>query len=169
MIDKRSSSLATATSWLAVVLSAILIAWGVFKYGLSTEVHQRFWLDIFGRTDGPMTFRFFLQPTMAAIAAVHDGRRDAREGHKSFFWTALWDPAQPRGRLREGLTSTARIMLLGMAMDVVYQSQVYDRFYPAEAVMIAILLAVVPYFIIRWIVEIVARARSRNTNARSDQ
>lgn len=147
-------------TWLVVGLSGILIVWGVARYGLSTEVHQRFWADIFGRTDGPMTFRFFLQPTMAALAAFHDGLKDVRERHKAFFWTALWDPSQPTGRLREGLTSTARIMLLGMGMDVLYQSQVYDRFYPAEAVMIAILLAVLPYFIVRWIVEITARARS---------
>ena len=34
-----------------------------------------------------MTFRFYLQPTMAAIAAVADGIRDVRLGHKSFFWS----------------------------------------------------------------------------------
>ncbi|WP_291153784.1 hypothetical protein [Hyphomicrobium sp.] len=153
-----------AMTWVVVALALALVGWGFFKHGLSTEVHQRFWADIFGRTDGPMTFRFFLQPTMAAIAAVHDGLRDARSGHKAFFWTALWDPSQPAGRLREGLTATARIMLLGIAMDVLYQHQVFDRFYPAEAVMIAILLAVVPYFIVRWLVELVARRKLRHAN-----
>jgi len=105
-------------TWLVVALAVVLVGWGFFKHGISAEVHQRFWADIFGRTDGPMTFRFFLQPTMAAIAAVHDGLKDARSGHKAFFWTALWDPSQPTGRLREGLTATARIMLLGIAMVV---------------------------------------------------
>ncbi len=90
---------------------------------------------------------------------LHDGIKDAREGHKSFFWTALWDPSQHSGRLREGLTSTARILLLGLSMDVIYQFKVFDIFYPAEAVVIAILLAVVPYFVFRWVVEIVARWR----------
>ena len=66
--------------------------------------------------------------------------------------------------MREGLTATARIMLLGIAMDVIYQHQVYDRFYPAEAVMIAILLAVVPYFVLRWIVEVVARCKLRHAS-----
>ena len=42
-------------------------------------------------------------------------------------------------------------------MDVIYQFKEFDRFYPAEAVMMAILLAVLPYFIFRWIVENVAR------------
>lgn len=156
-------------TWLVIALSAVLICWGLLKYGLSSEIHQRFWADIFGRTDGPMTFRFFLQPTMAAIAAVHDGLKDAREGHKAFFWTALWDSSQPTGRLREGLISTTRIMLLGIGMDVIYQTQVYDRFYPGEAVMIAILLAVIPYFVLRWLVELVARWKLRELNARDGQ
>jgi hypothetical protein len=94
---------------------------------------------------------------MAAIAALHDGIKDAREGHKSFFWTSWWDSTQHTGRLREGLLSTARIMLLGISMDVIYQFKELNTFYPAEAAMIAILLAVVPYFVFQWIVEYIAR------------
>jgi hypothetical protein len=144
-------------TWLVLALTAVLLLLGALWYGFSFDVHQRFWGDIFARFGGPMTFRFFLQPTMAAIAALHDGITDAREGHKSFFWTAWWDSSQHTGRLREGALSTARIMLLGISMDVIYQFKELKTFYPAEAAMIAILLAVVPYFIFRWIVEYVAR------------
>jgi len=140
-----------------LVLCAVMVALGIYWYGWSMEVNERFWSDIFARAHGPMTFRFYLQPTMAAIAAVHGGINDARYGHRAFFWTALWDQTQRTGRLKQGLISTARIMLLGISMDVVYQLRVEHRFYPAEAVMIAILLAVIPYFVFRWIVEQVAR------------
>lgn len=57
-----------------------------------------------------MTFRFILQPVLALIAALPDGIRNAREGHKALFWTALWNPAHQGGRLREGLTSVARVV-----------------------------------------------------------
>lgn len=143
-------------TWAVVGLTIALLMIGLVTHGLSLEVHHRFWGDMFARFGGPMTFRFFLQPTMAFIAALHDGIKDARQGHKSFFWSAWFDRSQP-GRLREGLTSTARILLLGISMDVIYQFKELDTFYPAEAAVIAILLAVVPYFIFRWIVEIVAR------------
>ena len=86
---------------------------------------------MFARFGGPMTFRFFLQPTMAAIAALVDGIRDAREGHRSFFWAAWRDPTQRPGRLREGMISTARILLLGISMDIIYQFKVLNAFYPA--------------------------------------
>jgi hypothetical protein len=151
------SRVATAMTWLAVFLSAGLTVLGIYWYGLSTEVHQRFWSDIVDRVHGPMTFRFYLQPLMAAIAALLDGLRDVREGHRSFFWCQHGDTDTRKGRLREGLTSTARVVLLGLSMDAIYQFRVLDRFYPAEAVMMALLLAVVPYFVFRWIVEHVAR------------
>jgi hypothetical protein len=149
--------MARAMTWAVVVLTVDLLALGILWYGWSVEVHQRFWADIFDRVHGPMTFRFFLQPTMAALAAIPDGIRDARLGHKSFFWSALWDARAPKGRLREGLISTARVVLLGLSMDAIYQFKVFDRFYPVEALMMAILLAVIPYFVLRWIVELVAR------------
>lgn len=151
------SRLQRAMTWLAVTLSVVLLALGTLWYGFSLDVHHRFWGDIVDRVHGPMTFRFFLQPTMAAIAALHDGIADARQGHKSFFWTTLLHPEQQGGRLREGLTSTARIMLIGFSMDLLYQHKVFTQFYPAEALMITLLLAVVPYFVFRSIVEFVAR------------
>jgi hypothetical protein len=34
-------------------------------------------------------------------------------------------------------------------MDAIYQFRVFDTFYPDEAVVIALVLAVVPYFLVR--------------------
>lgn len=157
MTSDTPSASSSILTWLAIGLCAALLLAGIVMHGFSLEIHQRFWTDMFARFGGPMTFRFFLQPTMAAIAAVHDGIKDARGGHKSFFWSAWFDSSQPTGRLREGLTSVARILLLGISMDVIYQLRVLGTFYPAEAAVIAIALAVIPYFVFRWIVEIVAR------------
>ena len=36
-----------------------------------------------------MIFRYYLQPAMAARAAMADGIKDGKLGHESFFWTAL--------------------------------------------------------------------------------
>jgi hypothetical protein len=148
---------AVILTWAVLALSVALLVLGFIWYQPSFEVRERFWDDIMARAAGPMTFRFYLQPMMASLAALHDGLRDTKTGHKAFFWTARLDPAREAGRLREGLISTARIVLLGISMDVIYQFRVGNSFYPVEAVLIAILLAVVPYFVFRWIVEIVSR------------
>ena len=153
MTDAAPSKLAVAMTWLVLAISALLMVLGIYWYGFSLDVHQRFWSDIADRLHGPMTFRFYLQPVMAFIAALIDGINDARYGHKSFFWSVHGDPTQHAGRLREGLISTARVALLGLSIDAIYQFKVLDRFYPAEAVIMALLLAVIPYFIFRWIVD----------------
>ena len=57
-------------------------------------------------------------------------------------------------------TATARIILLGLAMDVIYQVMVFNMFYPIEALIIALLLAFVPYLLIRGLVVRVWHARA---------
>ena len=63
---------------LAVGLIVAFAVLGVAIYGFSAEVRQRIWQNLLDRPSGPMTFRFFLQPIMASIAAWRDGVKDAR-------------------------------------------------------------------------------------------
>ena len=78
-----------------------------------------------------MTFRFILQPIMATIAALYNHMsRDAPTGRAPYLWTIASNPAERGGRLREGLISTARVILLGLCMDAVYQIIEFDAFHP---------------------------------------
>ncbi|MCC7252721.1 MAG: hypothetical protein IT540_12715 [Hyphomicrobium sp.] len=139
------------------VIAALSLVLGGIWYGASSEVLQRVWQDLTGRPSGPMSFRFFLQPAMAAIAATHDGIRDAQLGRSPYFWTILNDPEKRAGRLREGWVTTARIMLLGIGMDAIYQLKVLGTFYPVEALLIALALAFVPYALLRGPIDRIAR------------
>jgi hypothetical protein len=155
-------------AWMVIILTASLVVLGIAWYGFSLEVHQRFWQDISARPGGPMSIRFLLQPTMAIIAAIHDGIRDSRT-HRTPYWRAiLHDPVQRGNRLREGLFATARLILLGIGMDAIYQWRVLGTFYPGEALLIAFLLAVVPYLLLRGPVSLIARRlnHSSSGNAR---
>jgi len=134
---------------LAVGLVVAFAFAGVALYGFSAEVRQRVWQNLLDRPTGPMTFRFFLQPIMASIAAWRDGVRDARAGRSPYFWTMITHPEKLGGRLHEGLVATSRIILLGLVMDVIYQAVVFETFHPGEAAIIAILLAFVPYVLLR--------------------
>jgi hypothetical protein len=133
----------------ALGLMAVFVVVGVAMYGLSTEVFARIWHNTVDRAGGPMTFRFILQPVMATIAASYDAIADARGGRSRYLWTVLTDPSQRMDRLREGVIATSRILLLGLTMDAIYQYVVFDTFHPAEAVIITILLAFMPYFLLR--------------------
>jgi hypothetical protein len=134
---------------LVVVSLLVLIVAGVVWHGVSIATFKRIWYQLIERTDAPMRFRFILQPLMAAIAALLAGLKDARTGRSPYFWTMLGDPRERFERLAEGLNATARIIVLGLVMDAIYQIIVLKRFYPAEAVIVALLFAFVPYVIIR--------------------
>src|ERR1700746_1477143 len=110
---------------LVIVLAIVLIVAGVVWHGVTGEALRRFWHDLVERPDAPMRFRFVLQPLMATFAAIHDGREDARAGRSPYFMTVLRNPQERVGLLREGLNATARIILLAVAIDVVYQFLVF--------------------------------------------
>jgi hypothetical protein len=152
-VSKKKISLAR----LVVVLMVAFVVLGVAMYGLSLPVFERIWQNLLDRPSGPKAFRFVLQPIMATIAALVDGVKDARTGRNPYLWAILTDPTKRGGRLHEGLISTARVILLGLCMDLIYQFIVFDTFHPAEAVIIAGLLAFLPYLLLRGPITRVAR------------
>ena len=151
MTDSPSKS-AILQAQIALLLLVGLLALGVAWYGITDESLGRLWTDILDRPGGPMTFRFILQPAMAIIAALRDGVRDARLGRRPYVWALIHgvrDSGGRSGRLWEGIISTARILILGVVMDVIYQWRVLDTFYPGQSAVIAILLAFIPYLLLR--------------------
>ncbi len=160
MTESASTAQVRLARLLVVLMIAFILA-GAVWYGFSAEVRERVWQNLLDRPTGPMMFRFILQPCMAAIAAVRDGVNDARLGRSPFFWTLLTDPSQRLGLLHEGIVSTARIILLGLGMDVIYQAIVLKTFYPGEAVIVALTLAFLPYLLLRGPVARIARRRRR--------
>ena len=136
MADEQPQKLGLLAK-LVLAFAAMMIVAGVVWHGITAATFQRIWHDMVERPSGPMAFRFILQPSMVAIVGIREGLRDARAGRAPYFWTMLRQPRERIGRLREGLNATARIILLGIAMDLIYQVLVLKTFYPNEALIIA--------------------------------
>ena len=101
------------------------------------------------RFSGPMNFRLLLQPLVATILAVRAGLSDAREGRPAYFWTLLSDSSQRRDLVREGWKSIAKVFVMAVIIDLVYQYLVDGWIHILEALGIAALLAIVPYILFR--------------------
>lgn len=144
-----NSLMRRSTRAAAVAFGIVALCFAVYALLTEPGVWRRFWTDLVERPSGPMSFRFLLQPVMAIIAAWKDGTRDAATGSSPYFWTVLTDPAQRKDRLLEGLGATGKILAIGLAMDLAYQAIVLKHFYPAEAIVIAVVLAFVPYLLLR--------------------
>jgi len=153
----------TALARWVILLGVALVVVGNLWHGVTATTIARLWVNIVERPTGPMKLRFVLQPLMAALVAIRDARADARSGRSPYLATVLSNGAERAGRLREGANATARILLLALIMDGIYQAIVLDRFYPNEAVIIALVLAFVPYILIRGLSLRVLRALMSGT------
>ena len=113
------------------------------------ELITRYIGDLTARVSGPMWFRFILQPTMAIIFALRAGLKDARTGQPAYFWAVLTNPAHRRDLLRDGWKDVAKVFTIAFVLDTVYQLIQLHWFYPLQALIIAFVLAFLPYLLLR--------------------
>ena len=117
--------------------------------GIALAFLNTLWADFAGRFDGPLHFRLIVQPLMAILFAVRDGRRDVREGRSAYLWSMLTDPAERRYLLESGWKGISRVFVLAYAVDVIYQFIEWRGLKPLQALLTAIVLAVIPYALLR--------------------
>jgi hypothetical protein len=122
---------------------------------------EDFWVrfadHMLDRVSGPMHFRLLMQPVMATVFAVIAGRADAKAGKTPYFWGLLSDPAHRRDMLKDGWKDVGKVFTLAILLDVVYQFIVARFVYPLEAIVVAFLLAIVPYLLVRGMVTRITR------------
>jgi hypothetical protein len=104
------------------------------------------------RVSGPMKFRLVLQPAMAAFFAIRSGLADARAGKPPYFWALVSNPTERGDMLKDGWKSIGRVFILALALDVVYQIILLHFVYIGEAFIVAFILAILPYLILRGLV-----------------
>src|SRR5258705_13970731 len=105
------------------------------------ELFTRLWEDLAGRIGGAMSFRLILQPAVAIYFAIRDGLNDARAQRPLYSWTVLTDPAQRSELLREGWKAVIKVFIMAVLIDIAYQYIELSWFYPAEALVVAFVLA----------------------------
>jgi hypothetical protein len=118
---------------------------------------ERVSTQLIARVSGPMKFRLVLQPCMAAFFAIRAGLADAKAGKPPYLWTLISDPSQREGLLRDGWKSVGKVFILAVVLDVVYQIIELRFVYVGEALIVAFILAFVPYLVLRGIVTRIAR------------
>src|SRR5208282_4875664 len=131
-------------------------------------VFERMFEDFFARLDGPLHFRFIVQPLMATVFAVIDGIKDAKAGRPAYFWSLLTTPGYRKEIVKDGWKSVSRIFFLAIILDAIYQMKVHSSVYTGELLIVAFVLAVVPYLILRGPVNRIARLISARTHKHID-
>lgn len=115
--------------------------------------------QLLARVSGPMKFRLVLQPVMASIFAIRSGLADTKAGKPPYFWGLLSNPGERADMIKDGWKSVGKVFVLALVLDVVYQIIVLRFVYPGEVVIVAFILAIVPYLILRGLVTRITRMR----------
>jgi hypothetical protein len=121
------------------------------------EALSRMYGQILGRGTGPLNFRLVVMPIVVSVLAVRAHLRDVREGRPTELWAFLKNPAERRRLFRSGLRDFGKVFIVAVVLDTMYQLLVFGWVYPAEVLFIAVMCAVVPYFLVRGPVTRVAR------------
>ena len=111
---------------------------------LSERVDQ-----LLGRASGPFHLRLFITPAVALLFAIRSGLKDAREGQPPFLWEVLTNPAERQKLLRSGWKDIGKMVIVVFVIDTVYQLYVLHEYYIGQALILVLVLAVVPYSLIR--------------------
>jgi hypothetical protein len=113
------------------------------------EVLIRTWDELIGRNSGPLHFRLALQPIVAAVLAIRAGIRDARQNRPAFFWAMVRQSHHPPLLLAELWKDIGRLFLIAIALDLIYQLIVFPTIRPGQSLIVATVLAILPYLIAR--------------------
>lgn len=127
------------------------------------ETLIRVWQDLVGRVGGPLTLRLFIQPTVATILAIRAGLNDSRQGQTPYFWNILLKRDQRKDLLRKGWKDVGKLFIMAVVLDTVYQLIVARWVYPLETLIVAVVLAILPYVLFRGLSSRLARPRLRNS------
>jgi len=109
----------------------------------------RCWADLVGRLDGPLAFRFILQPVAAAILAILAGWNDAQTARPALGWIVLTDPIRLQQLLREGWREIQKVFVAAVIIDLAYEIIVFRAINPGQSLIMAAVLALLPYVLLR--------------------
>lgn len=133
------------------------------------DMWTRVGTQLLARVSGPMKFRLVLQPLLASFFAIRGGLADAKAGKPPYFWGLLWARGHRAEMVKDGWKSISRVFLLAIALDVVYQIIVLRFVYPGETIIVALVLAIVPYLILRGPVNRLARKKNAASTRPTDK
>jgi hypothetical protein len=117
--------------------------------------------ELLGRASGPMHLRLIMQPLMATFFAVRAGLRDARQGQSPFLSTYIKDPSERRRLTASAWKDIGKVLVIAILLDTVYQIIALHSFRILQTLIVAFVLAILPYVLVRGPVSRLARGSSR--------
>jgi len=117
--------------------------------------------ELLGRASGPMHLRLIMQPLMATFFAIRAGLRDAREGQPAFLWAYINQPDARRRLVGSAWKDIGKVFVIAILLDTVYQIIALKQFRIVQTLIVAFILAILPYVLVRGPVSRIARGSTQ--------
>lgn len=127
---------------------------------------QRFFEDMVARLSGPGRLRFILQPVVASLVGIRDGKRDGHAGRPAFLLTLALGGGRRVEFLRSAFSSIRDLVAIAIILDVVSQLLIFENVHPGAALLLGPVLIAIPYSISRALANRIVGKRPRQTPAK---
>lgn len=114
---------------------------------------------------GPGRFRFILQPLVAILLGIRDGRLDAKAGRRPYVIAALFVREGRKDALLSGIKTFSKPFVVSVILDVIFQFYLFHHVRFWSAVVVGTLLIALPYSIARGLTNRFTRWKGRHHSA----
>jgi len=111
---------------------------------------------------GPGRFRFIIQPLIAIILGLRDGRRDAEAGRPAYLISVFFTKGSRLESLRSGARSFVKPFVFAVLLDIVVQLLIFQDLRIWSALVVGTLLIALPYSLARGVTNRFVRRRRRH-------
>jgi hypothetical protein len=157
---KRSTLILAGLTLLVLFVSVPGALRDAYERGGFYLFSQAFLEDLPKRLTGPGRFRFVLQPLVATLLGVRSGIADARADRPPYLLGLVTDGEHRRELMRDGLSTVANLLLMGILLDSVFQWLILGQSYPGPALIVGPVLITAPYAIARALSNRASRVRA---------
>jgi hypothetical protein len=105
--------------------------------------------NIIANITGPLSFRFILQPAVAFILGIRDGRLDTKLKKHPFIYEIITNPMNRQPTIKNALRSILISVIIGIITDMIAQHLIFNQVRILPAVVVGCLVISLPYGIAR--------------------
>lgn len=107
--------------------------------------------NIMLRFTGPLHFRMVLQPIMAILLGIRDGKKDAKLGNSPIISDIIFFPEHRKRDLKSAWKALTKPLILAVVLDAVAQYLIFKQVLVIPALIVGVTLMGVPYLLARGI------------------
>jgi hypothetical protein len=108
--------------------------------------------EIVERITGPLRFRFIVQPVIAVLLGMRDGRLDAKAGSPPYVLDLLIHPEHRGGLFSSAGGTLLTPVIVGTVLDAIAQYLIFESIRPLQAVVTGTVVMALPYAVSRGVV-----------------